>query len=280
MEGGRAVAELMYADFMGRAGDELFNQLAKWQAMSAGLLKMPVVVRISVGAKYGAQHSQDFSALVAHVPGLKVVYPVTPYDAKGMMNAALAGTDPVVFFESQKLYDMGEMFEPGGVPEGYYELDLSQPSVKRVGTDLTIMTLGPALYTAVAAADELAGKFGVSTELVDLRSANPLDYDLLVSSVRKTGKVLLVSESVERGSVMATVASNLTQLCFDDLDAPPVVVGSRNWITPAPELEAMFFPQPAWLLDAVHEQILPLEGYRPTTNRTTGELMRRARLGV
>ena len=280
MEGGRAVAELMYADFMGRAGDELFNQLSKWQAMSAGLLKMPVVVRVSVGSKYGAQHSQDFSALVAHVPGLKVVYPVTPYDAKGMMNAALAGTDPVIFFESQKLYDIGEMFEPGGVPEGYYEVDLSQPSVKRVGTDLTIVTLGPALYTAIAAADELAARFGLSAEVVDLRSANPLDYDLVAGSVRKTGKVLLVSEAVERGNVMQTVASNLTQMCFDDLDGPPVVVGSRNWITPAPELEAMFFPQPGWLLDTVHELILALEGYQPTTKRTIGELARRARLGV
>jgi len=280
MEGGRVVAELMYADFMGRAGDELFNQLSKWQAMSAGLLTMPVVVRISVGAKYGAQHSQDFSAITAHLPGLKVVYPVTPYDAKGMMNAALAGTDPVIFFESQKLYDIGEMFETDGVPEGYYEIDLAEPSVKRKGEDLTIVTFGPALYTAVTAADELAARFDVSAEVVDLRSVNPLNYDVLVESVRKTGKVLLVSEAVERGNVMQTVASNLTQICFDDLDGPPVVVGSRNWITPAPELEAMFFPQAGWLLDAVHEQILPLQGYQTTTNQTTGELMRRARLGV
>jgi 2-oxoisovalerate dehydrogenase E1 component len=280
MEGGRVVAELMYADFMGRAGDELFNQLSKWQAMSAGLLTMPVVVRISVGAKYGAQHSQDFSAITAHIPGLKVVYPVTPYDAKGMMNAALAGTDPVIFFESQKLYDIGEMFETDGVPEGYYEIDLAEPSVKRKGEDLTIVTFGPALYTAVTAADELAARFDVSAEVVDLRSVNPLNYDVLVESVRKTGKVLLVSEAVERGNVMQTVASNLTQICFDDLDGPPVVVGSRNWITPAPELEAMFFPQAGWLLDAVHEQILPLQGYQTTTNQTTGELMRRARLGV
>ncbi|HJZ95538.1 MAG TPA: thiamine pyrophosphate-dependent enzyme, partial [Candidatus Solibacter sp.] len=104
LEGGRVVAELMYADFMGRAGDEIFNQLAKWQAMSAGELVMPVVLRISVGSKYGAQHSQDWTALVHHMPGLKVFYPVTPYDAKGLMNAALAGTDPVIFFESQKVY--------------------------------------------------------------------------------------------------------------------------------------------------------------------------------
>ena len=175
LEGGRVVAELMYADFMGRAGDEIFNQLSKWQAMSAGQLPMPVVLRISVGAKYGAQHSQDWTALAHHIPGLKVVYPVTPYDAKGMMNAALAGTDPVVFFESQKVYDFGEMFEESGVPEGYYEIELSEPSVKRTGRDLTIITFGPALYTAIAAADDLAARFGLAAEVIDLRSANPLE---------------------------------------------------------------------------------------------------------
>jgi len=280
LEGGRVVAELMYADFMGRAGDEIFNQLAKWQAMSAGELTMPVVLRVSIGAKYGAQHSQDFTALVHHVPGLKVVYPVTPYDAKGMMNAALAGTDPVVFFESQKVYDFGELFVEAGVPQGYYEIALSEPSVKRTGTDLTIITLGPALYTAVSAASELHQRFGVSVEVIDLRAATPLNYEPLVESVRKTGKVLLVSDAVERGSVMQTVAANLTQLCFDDLDGPPVAIGSRNWITPAAELEASFFPQVSWLLDTIHERILPLSGYQPATNQTLDELIRRARLGV
>ena len=280
LEGGRVVVELMYADFMGRAGDEIFNQLAKWQAMSAGLLRMPVVLRISVGAKYGAQHSQDFTALVNHIPGLKVVYPVTPYDAKGMMNSALAGTDPVIFFESQKIYDYGEQFAAAGVPEGYYEIDLAEPSIKRTGKDLTIITFGPALYTAVEAADALAKQFGISAELIDLRAANPLNYAPLVDSVKKTGKVLLVSDAVERGGVMQTVAANLTQLAFDYLDAPPAVAGSRNWITPAPELEAMFFPQKEWLIDAIHEKIMPLKDHQPTTAQTAGELSRRLRLGV
>jgi 2-oxoisovalerate dehydrogenase E1 component len=280
LEGGRAVAELMYADFIGRAGDEIFNQLSKWQAMSAGLLPMPVVLRISVGAKYGAQHSQDWTALLHHIPGLKVVYPVTPYDAKGMMNAALAGADPVVFFESQKVYDFGEMFVEAGVPEGYYEIDLSQPSVKRTGKDLSIVTIGPTLYKAVEAADELRARFGLYAEIIDLRSANPIDYQPLVASVKKTGKVLLAGDAVERGSVMQTVAATLTQLCFDDLDAPPVVIGSRNWITPAAELETMFFPQTSWFLDAIHERILPLAGYQPSTNQSLGELARRARMGV
>jgi 2-oxoisovalerate dehydrogenase E1 component len=280
LEGGRVVAELMYADFMGRAGDEIFNQMAKWQSMSAGQLVMPLVLRISVGSKYGAQHSQDWTAIVHHIPGLKVLYPVTPYDAKGMMNSALAGTDPVIFFESQRCYDYGEMFVESGVPEGYYEIELGEPSVKRKGKDLSIITLGPTLYTAIAAADELQSKFSLSAEVIDLRSANPLNYDIVAESVRKTGKVLLASDAVERGSVMHSVAADITQLCFDDLDGPAVVVGSRNWITPAAELEASFFPQPYWLLDAIHERILPLKGYTPRTNQTLGELVRRARAGV
>lgn len=280
LEGGRVVAELMYADFMGRAGDEIFNQLAKWQAMSAGQLRMPVVLRVSVGSKYGAQHSQDFTALVHHIPGLKVVYPATPYDAKGMMNTALAGTDPVIFFESQKIYDVGELFQEDGVPEGYYEIDLSEPSVKRHGTDLTIVTLGPALYTAMSAANALHTQYGVSAEVIDLRAANPVNYEPLIDSVQKTGLVLLVSDAVERGSVMQTVAANLTQLCFDDLDGPPVVVGARNWITPAAELEASFFPQPDWLLDVIHARLVPLDGHQPRTNQTLGELVRRAKDGV
>jgi 2-oxoisovalerate dehydrogenase E1 component len=280
MEGGRAVAELMYADFMGRAGDEIFNQLAKWQAMSGGLLRLPVVLRISVGVKYGAQHSQDWSAVVHHIPGLKVVYPVTPYDAKGIMNSALAGTDPVIFFESQRLYDSGEMFEAAGVPEGYYEVPLGEPSIKKAGKDLTIITFGPALYTALAAARTLEARHGLSVELIDLRSANPLNFEPLVRSVRKTGKVLLACEAVERGCLMQSIAANLTQLAFDALDAPPVVIGSRNWITPAAELESMFFPQPEWILDAVHERIVPLKGYQPSTDQTGGELARRLQLGI
>ena len=131
LSGGRAVPELMYCDFLGRSGDEVFNQVCKWQAMSANVLKMPLVLRVSVGSKYGAQHSQDWSSLVAHLPGLKVMFPVTPYDAKGMLNLALRGTDPVVFLESQRMYDVGELFVPGGVPEGYYEVDEGEPAVRR-----------------------------------------------------------------------------------------------------------------------------------------------------
>ncbi len=127
MCGGRVIPEIMYCDFLGRCGDEVFNQLPKWQAMSGNVLKMPVVLRVSVGSKYGAQHSQDWTSLVAHIPGIKVCFPVTPYDAKGLMNAALQGTDPVIFFESQRIYDIGEQFHKGGCPQGTTRYHLANP---------------------------------------------------------------------------------------------------------------------------------------------------------
>jgi 2-oxoisovalerate dehydrogenase E1 component len=149
-----------------------------------------------------------------------------------------------------------------------------------VGRDLTIVTLGPALYTAVQAAGNLTARFGMSAEIIDLCSANRLNYQPLADSIPKTGKALLIFDAVERRSVVQTVAANLAQISFDDLDAPTVVLGSRNWITPAPELEAMFFPQPEWLIDAIHERIQPLTAHPPTTNQSLGEPSRRSRLGV
>ncbi|MDP6490652.1 MAG: thiamine pyrophosphate-dependent enzyme [Kiritimatiellia bacterium] len=279
LEGGRAMVELMYCDFLGRAGDEVFNQMSKWQSMSAGILEMPLVMRVSVGSKYGAQHSQDWSALVNHIPGLKVVFPVTPYDAKGMLNAALSGTDPVIFLESQRLYDIGELFEEE-VPEDYYEVPLGPPAKRRDGDDVTIITIGATLYRALEAADTLQETYGMSADIWDCRSINPLDYEPLVESIKKTGRVVLSSDACERGSVMQSIAANLSQMAFDYLDAPPAVVGSRNWITPAYELEDAFFPQPSWILDAIHTQIVPIEGHEVTSNQTAAEKIRQNRLGV
>jgi len=278
--GGRAVIELMYCDFLGRAGDEVFNQMAKWQGMSAGMLKMPLTLRVSIGASYGAQHSQDWTALLAHIPGLKLYFPATPTDAKGMLNLALSGTDPVLFLESQKLYGVGEQFEEGGVPEGYYETHEGIPAIRRQGEDITIITLGATLYTAVQAARELEERFGLSSELIDLRFVNPLNYDVLVESVRKTGRVLLSSDAVERGSFLHNIASNLSSLCFDYLDAPPVVLGARNWISPSAEMEGEFFPQKEWIIDSIHERILPLKGYTPSSAQGNDELLRKLRNGV
>lgn len=280
MTGGRVIAELMYNDFLGRAGDEVFNQMSKWQSMSAGVLKMPMVLRVSVGSKYGAQHSQDWTSLVAHIPGLKVIFPTTPYDAKGLMNAALAGTDPVICFESQRLYDMGEMFQEDGVPEGYYEVEIGEPDIKKEGKDITILTIGATLYRALDAAKVLEEKYGLSAEVIDARSIVPFNYEKVIESVKKTGRILLASDASERGSHLKDMAQNISELAFDYLDAPPVVVGARNWITPAHELEEFFFPQPEWIIDAIHEKILPLKDHVVSTNFTSNEQLRRQKLGV
>ncbi|MBR5235820.1 MAG: dehydrogenase [Clostridia bacterium] len=280
MSGGRVIAEIMYCDFIGCCGDEIFNQLAKWQSMSAGVLKMPVIIRVSVGSKYGAQHSQDWTSMCAHVPGLKVAFPVTPYDAKGIMNSALNGTDPVVIFESQRIYDVGEQFHEGGVPEGYYEVEIGEPDVKKEGKDLTILTIGATLYRALDAAKELEEKYGISCEVIDARSIVPFNYEKVLESVKKTGRIVLASDACTRGSALNTIAQNITEMAFDYLDAPPVVVGAQNWITPCYELDADFFPQKDWIIDAVHEKILPLPGYVATHNFTETEQIRKNKMGV
>lgn len=280
LSGGRVVAELMYCDFMGRAGDEIFNQMAKWQSMSANVLQMPMVLRVSVGSKYGAQHSQDWTAVVAHIPGLKVMFPATAYDAKGMLNLALRGTDPVVFFESQRLYPEPETLVEGGVPTEYYEVEMGEPALRRRGGELTIVTVGAVLYRALEAADELADKHGIDAEVIDARFINPLNYEKIVESAEKTGKVVLVSDACERGSFLHTMASNISQLAFNHLDGPVAVVGARNWITPPAELEEAFFPQKEWILDTIHERILPLTEHKVCTVQNVEEIVRRNQLGV
>jgi len=166
------------------------------------------------------------------------------------------------------------------VPEGYFEVPEGQSAVRRIGSDLTIATLGATLYRALDAAKVLESEYGISPEVVDLRFIAPLDYTVLVQSVSKTGRLLLASDAAERGSFLHTVASNVQTLAFDRLDAPVAVVGSRNWITPAAEMEELFFPQKDWITHAVQERILPLKGREPKTNQTTLEVARRARLGV
>ena len=280
MCGGRVIPEIMYCDFLGRCGDEVFNQLPKWQAMSGNVLKMPVVLRVSVGSKYGAQHSQDWTSLVAHIPGIKVCFPVTPYDAKGLMNSALQGTDPVIFFESQRIYDIGEQFHEGGVPKEYYEIPLGEPDVKKEGKDITFLTIGHTLYPALEAAKELEEKYGMSAEVIDARSLVPFNYDKVVESVKKTGKLIVASDATTRGSFLNDMASTISTLCFDYLDAPVSVLGSRNWITPAFELEDWFFPQPSWFIDMIHERIQPLKDYMPGENFSDAEMIRRSKNGV
>ena len=166
------------------------------------------------------------------------------------------------------------------MPAEYYEIPFGSPAQRRTGSDLTLVTIGATLYRALEAADQLEDEHGLTCDVYDCRTLVPLDYNPLVESVNKTGRILICSDACERGSVLQSIAANMGQLTFDALDAPPVVVGSRNWITPAAEMEHSFFPQANWIVDAIHERILPLTGHVVTTNQTLGELNRRSRNGV
>ncbi|HKB92873.1 MAG TPA: transketolase C-terminal domain-containing protein, partial [Gaiellaceae bacterium] len=173
-------------------------------------------------------------------PGLKVVYPVTPYDAKGLMTSALAQDDPVVVFESQRLYSV-----TGDVPLGTVRVRIGEPRVVREGRTATLLTIGPTLYRALEAADEL------DAEVIDARTIVPLELDAIVASVRKTGRLLVASDATQRGSFANTIAAEVQREAFDHLDAPVLVVGSPDCITPAAEMEDDYFPSARRLVHAV-----------------------------
>ena len=183
-------------------------------------------------------------------------------------------------WESQRIYGFGEEFMEGGVPAGHYEVPFGEPDIKKEGKDVTILTIGAVLYRALEAAKILEEKYGVSAEIIDARSIVPFNYEKVIESVKKTGKIILVGDACERNSVMRDMASNITEMCFDYLDGPAVVVGSRNWITPAFELEKSFFPQADWIIDALHEKIMPLPGHVSTNNFTDIEKVERAKKGL
>jgi 2-oxoisovalerate dehydrogenase E1 component len=158
------------------------------------------------------------------------------------------------------------MFHTAGVPEEYYEIPLGEPDIKREGDDITILSVGATLYPAIKVADILQEKYDLGAEVIDARSLVPFNYEPVIQSVKKTGRILLTSDASARGSFLKEMAQTITELAFDYLDAPPVVVGSRNWITPAYEMEEFFFPQPEWILDAIHEKIIPLKGHISKTD--------------
>ena len=178
------------------------------------------------------------------------------------MAAALSGTDPVIFFESQALYDAVEVFRPEGVPAGYYRLPIGKPDLKRAGTDLTILTAGATLYRALEAGRRLEHEFGVSAELIDARSLVPFDEEVVVESVRKTHRLLLASDAVEQGSYLNHLAARIQERAFDDLDAPVVVLGALDAITPPAEFERTYFVQADEIVDAVERRLLSLGGPR------------------
>jgi 2-oxoisovalerate dehydrogenase E1 component len=241
MIGLRPVVELMYMDFLLMSGDQVGNQASKWHYMSGAQVEVPMVLRVSVGAGkgYGGQHSQTLESTVVHVPGLYVAYPCTPYDAKGMMKSAIRDNNPIMFIESQGLYN-----EKGPVPTEEYLVPLGVADVKRTGNDITLVAYGPAVPLALKAAAQLQNESGVSAEVIDLRCLVPFDVETVLKSVQKTGRCVVVSQAVSMGSFTGEVASTIQQQAFDYLDAPVVRVGAKNGIAPQSHvLEAVFYPR-------------------------------------
>jgi len=251
MNGLRPVVELMYFDFALMSSDQISNQAAKWHYMSGAQTEVPLVIRASAGAGkgYGGQHSQTLESMFCHIPGLYVVYPATPYDAKGMLKSAIRDNNPILFVESQALYGL-----KGPVPEGEYLVPLGVADVKRMGSDITFVAWGPLVHDCLKAADKLKADRGISAEVIDLRSLVPLDIDTVLASVQKTGRCVVASQAIQIGSYTAEIASTIQDLAFDYLDAPVKRVGARNGIAPQSHiLEAAFLPGVADILRAANE---------------------------
>ena len=236
----RPVVELMYMDFALMASDQIANQAAKWHFMSGGQVEVPLVVRASVGAGkgYGGQHSQSLESIFTHLPGIYVVYPSNPADAKGLLKSAIRTNNPVLFVESQGLYPT-----KGPVPEGEHLVPIGVANVARQGADITLVGWGPAVPDALAAADRLAAEDGVEAEVIDLRSLVPLDLETVLASVRKTGRCVVASQAVLGGSFVNEVVARIQEEAFDFLDAPIARIGATNGISPqAQGLEQAFLP--------------------------------------
>jgi len=247
--GTRPVVELMYMDFALMASDQIANQAGKWHYMSGAQLEVPLVIRASVGAGkgYGGQHSQSLESVFAHIPGLYVVYPSTPADAKGLLKSAIRTNNPVLFVESQALYGT-----KGPVPEGEHLVELGQARVARAGTDATIVAWGPAVLDALAAAETLQAEHGISAEVIDLRSLVPLDIDTVLDSVRRTGRCVVASQAVLVGSFVNEIVARIQLEAFDDLDGPVGRIGAANGISPQAEgLERAFLPHADDIVRAV-----------------------------
>ncbi len=244
----RPVAELMFIDFMGVCFDQIFNQAAKFRYMFGGKAETPVVIRTMIGAGFraAAQHSQGLYPIFTHIPGLKVVVPSTPYDAKGLLIQSIRDNDPVIFCEHKVLYDM-----EGELPEESYAIPFGEANFVREGDDVTIVAIGRMVHMATEAADNLA-KEGVQCEIVDPRTTSPLDEDSILESVEKTGRLVVVDESGPRCGMAADIASMVATRAFNDLKAPIQTVTPPH--TPVPfsdYLEDLYIPDVAQVEDAV-----------------------------
>jgi pyruvate/2-oxoglutarate/acetoin dehydrogenase E1 component len=250
--GMRPVAEIMYADFLALAMDPIVNQAAKLRYMFGGKASVPMVIRAQEGAGRGnaAQHSQSLEAWFMHVPGLKVVVPSTPRDAKGLLKTAIRDDNPVIFLEHKALYAT-----KGEVPSEEHTIPFGVADVKRAGSDVTVVGIHTMVHRALAAAEKLAGE-GISVEVIDPRTLVPLDVETIVASLRKTKHLVIAHEAVERGGVAGEIAMQVMDRAFDYLDAPIRRVCGRN--VPIPynlALERLAIPQEEDVIEAIRETL-------------------------
>jgi len=248
LAGKRPIAELMFADFVGVCMDQIWNQIAKFRYMFGGKSKCPVVIRLVYGAGFNAapQHSQAVYSMMTSMPGLKVVMPSTPADAKGLLTQAIRDDDPVLFFEHKALYAT-----KGEVPDGDYLIPFGHARLTRAGENATIVTCGMMVGFAEAAADSLAQE-GIGCDVIDLRTSSPLDEEAILDSVEVTGRLVVVDESPPRCSLATDIAAMVARKGFASLKAPPELVTAPHSPVPfARELESAYLPSPAKIIDAV-----------------------------
>ena len=246
--GTRPVVEILFVDFTGLIMDQIINQAAKYEFMSGGQGKVPMVLRTQGGAGNGlaGQHSQSLEALFYHIPGLKVVMPSTPYDAKGLLKASIRDDDPTIFIEHKLLYTT-----KGEVPEDDYIVPLGQADIKRMGDDITLVTYSQMTLKCLEAAEALAGE-GISVEVVDLRTLTPLDKETILESVEKTGRAMVVHEAVKRGGVGGDIAAMIMEEAYDDLDGPVMRIGGKNTTIPYNlELEKACVPSVEEIIEGI-----------------------------
>jgi pyruvate dehydrogenase E1 component beta subunit len=246
----RPVAELMFVDFFGVCMDQIYNQAAKFRYMFGGKARTPIVIRTMYGAgiRAASQHSQSLYPIFTHIPGLKVVVPSNPYDAKGLLIASIRDNDPVIFFENKVLYSV-----EGEVPEESYVVPLGEAEYVREGDDVTIVAIGRMVSMAEQAAEQLADE-GIECEIVDPRTTSPLDEATIFESVENTGRLVVVDEANPRCSLATDIAARVAQNCFDDLKAAPKMVTAPHTPPPfSPTLEDLYVPDPERIAAAVRE---------------------------
>lgn len=250
MNGNRPIIEFMTFNFSLVGIDQIINNAAKMRQMSGGQFNIPIVFRgpTASAGQLGATHSQAFESWYANTPGLKVVVPSTPYDAKGLLKSAIRDNDPVIFMESEQMYG-----DKGEVPEEEYTIPLGVADIKREGTDVTIVSFGKIIKEAHKAAEELE-KDGISCEIIDLRTVRPMDYDAIITSVKKTNRLIILEEAWPFGNVSTEITYKVQQDAFDFLDAPIVRINTAD--TPAPYSPALlkeWLPNHEDVIKAVHK---------------------------